>query len=110
MNKLKTLLFSTLLAFATLTAYAGEMIDINTADAKAISSNLKGIGMKKAEDIVAYRKKHGDFKSIQDLAKVKGIGTKTVQMNMEKMMVGAMDGAMNKGMSHSSGSTKGMMK
>ena len=93
MNKLKTLLLSTILAFATLTAYAGDMVDINTADAETISTNLKGIGLKKAEDIVAYRKKHGAFKSPQDLAKVKGIGTKTVEKNMDKIMVGAMDGA-----------------
>jgi len=110
MNKLKTLLLSTILAFATLTAYAGGMVDINTADAKTISNSLKGIGMKKAEDIIAYRSKHGDFKSIQDLAKVKGIGIKTVQMNMDKMMVGTMDGTMNKGMTHSSDNMKGMMK
>jgi len=66
--------------------------------------------MKKAEDIVTYRKKHGDFKSIKDLAKVKDIDTRTVQMNMDKMMVDPLDGAMSKGTSHSSGSTKGMMK
>jgi len=106
MNKLTTLLISTVLAFATQMAYAGDMVDINTADAQTISNSLKGIGLKKAEDIVAYRKKHGDFKSVQDLAKVNGIGTKTVQMNMDKMMVGAMD----KGMSHSNDKMKGMMK
>jgi len=110
MNKLKTLLFTTILAFVALTANAGNMVDINTADARTISTNLKGIGMKKAEDIVAYRNKHGDFRSIQDLAKVKGIGIKTVQKNMDKMMVGAMDGTMNKDMSHSSENMKGMMK
>lgn len=92
MNMLKTLLFSTILAFVTLAANAETMVDINTADAETISKNLKGIGIKKAEDIVAYRKKHGDFKSVNDLAKVQGIGTKTVQINMDKMMVGAMEG------------------
>ncbi len=95
MKLLKTLLLSSFLAFASLSAYAsGEMVDINTADAKTISANLKGIGMKKAENIVAYRDKHGAFKSVQDLAKVKGIGTKTVQLNMDKLMVGSTDGAM----------------
>ena len=99
MNKFKALLFSIILAFATLPVYAETMVDINTADAETISKNLKGIGIKKAEDIVAYRNKHGAFKSVNDLAKVKGIGIKTVESNMDKMMVGAMDG-----------STKGIIK
>lgn len=33
---------------------------------------VKGINASKARAIVAYRKKHGDFKSTDDLAKVKG--------------------------------------
>ena len=110
MNKLKTLLFSIILAFTALTAYAEGMVDINTANAETISKNLNGIGMKKAEDIVAYRNKHGAFKSVNDLTKVKGIGANTVEKNMDKMMVGAMDGTMNKGMSTSSGNIDGLKK
>ncbi len=48
-------------------------IDINTATVQELSS-IKGIGIKKAEAIVKYRQTHGKFKSIDDLAKVKGIG------------------------------------
>lgn len=48
-------------------------ININSADAKALTS-LKGIGKKRAEAIIEYRKDHGPFKSIDDLANVKGIG------------------------------------
>lgn len=40
---------------------------------------LKGVGDKKAQAIVAYRKQHGDFKSVEDLAKVKGIGVKMLE-------------------------------
>jgi competence protein ComEA len=33
---------------------------------------VKGINASKARAIVAYRKKHGNFKTLDDLAKVKG--------------------------------------
>ena len=60
-----------------LLAYAGQ-VNINTADAETISAELKGIGLSKAEAIVAYRTKHGPFRSVDDLSLVKGIGEKTV--------------------------------
>ncbi|WP_423063902.1 ComEA family DNA-binding protein [Candidiatus Paracoxiella cheracis] len=52
-------------------------IDLNTADMKTLSS-LKGIGLKKAKAIVAYRQQHGNFKSLMDLAQVKGISQKSI--------------------------------
>lgn len=51
-----------------------EMVNINKASAAAIQQNLKGVGEKKAEAIVAYRTEHGDFKSLEDIKQVKGIG------------------------------------
>jgi len=68
-----------LFVFSTL-AFA-ESVNINTANAQEISKNLKGVGLKKAETIVLYRKKHGNFKTLESLAKVKGIGFKTVEKN-----------------------------
>lgn len=53
-------------------------IDINSASVERLTA-LPGIGMKKAEAIVAYRSKHGKFKRVEDLAKVKGIGDKMVE-------------------------------
>ncbi|MGD9152071.1 MAG: helix-hairpin-helix domain-containing protein [Gammaproteobacteria bacterium] len=50
-------------------------ININKADADALAA-IKGLGAKKAEAIVAYREANGNFKSIDDLTNVKGIGTK----------------------------------
>ncbi len=46
-------------------------ININTASAKDLMK-VKGISASKARAIVSYRKKHGNFTSTDDLAKVKG--------------------------------------
>lgn len=70
-----------------LVAFA-EPVDINTADAAAISKSLKGIGMSKAEAIVEYRKKHGPFKNADELSLVKGIGDRTVEINRADIQVG----------------------
>lgn len=67
-----------------------DPVDINTANAMVISMALKGIGIKKAQAIVAYREKNGKFKTIEDLAKVKGIGKKTVAMNKKNLKIGGM--------------------
>jgi competence protein ComEA len=54
-------------------------ININTADAKAIDAALSGFGPKKAQAIIDYRTKNGDFKTLDDLNKVSGIGDKTIE-------------------------------
>lgn len=58
-----------------------DMVNINKADAEALQQNMEGIGPVKAKAIVDYRKKNGDFKSVDDLAKVPGIGKETMQKN-----------------------------
>ncbi|HWV16275.1 MAG TPA: ComEA family DNA-binding protein [Cellvibrio sp.] len=55
-------------------------ININTADAQTLT-RLKGVGLKKAEAIVAWRNANGSFKTLEQLAEVKGIGSKTVEIN-----------------------------
>ncbi len=52
-------------------------VNINTAD-KEMLTQLPGIGPVTAEAILAYRKDNGNFKSIDELTKVKGIGEKTL--------------------------------
>jgi len=61
-------------------AWAGP-VDINKADAATIAKELKGIGLSRAQAIVAYRDKNGAFKSAEDLRKIKGIGAKTLELN-----------------------------
>ncbi len=60
------------------TAQNTQTININTADVEALST-LKGIGAKKAAAIVAYREQQGKFKTLNQLAKVKGIGNKMIE-------------------------------
>ena len=64
-----------------------DTVNINSANAETLATYLNGVGASKAEAIVAYREEHGPFASIYDLAKVKGIGEKTVEMNLDIMMV-----------------------
>ncbi|NCF73187.1 MAG: helix-hairpin-helix domain-containing protein [Gammaproteobacteria bacterium] len=65
----------------------GGQVDINTADAETISAELNGIGLSKAKAIVEYRKKHGPFRSPEDLSLVKGIGERTVEKNLADIKV-----------------------
>ncbi len=51
-------------------------ININTAGVDQLSK-LPGIGAKKAERIISFRKKNGRFRKTRDIMKVKGIGEKT---------------------------------
>lgn len=62
-----------------------EKIDINSADAWTLD-RLYGIGPKKAEAIVKYRKENGLFQTIYELEKVYGIGKKTILNNIDKMI------------------------
>jgi competence protein ComEA len=63
-----------------------EAININTADAQTLTK-LKGIGPKKAEAIVAFRKANGAFKTVDQLADVKGIGAKTLEANRKSIHI-----------------------
>jgi len=58
------------------------LININTADVEELTE-LKGVGQKKAEAIVAWRKENGNFKSVDDLLEVKGIGEATLEANRD---------------------------
>ena len=54
---------------------SGSKIDINKADAAALST-LPGIGPNTSAAIIAYREEHGPFADVEGLRSVKGIGGK----------------------------------
>ena len=70
-------------------AWTAERININTADAAALGQGLTNVGPVKARAIVTYRRQHGPFLRVEDLTRVKGIGTATVERNRQRMTVGA---------------------
>lgn len=53
------------------TTTTGDKVDLNKATAKELMK-VKGINAARAKAIITYRKKHGDFKTVDDLKEVKG--------------------------------------
>ena len=88
MKSLSTLFSSLILLFALVgAAVAGETVNVNTADAATLDRVLINIGPAKAQAIVDYRKANGAFRSVEQLAMVKGIGLKTVEKNRDRIVV-----------------------
>ncbi len=83
MKMIKVILFCGALLVAGL-AQAGS-VNINQADAAVLSTELNGIGEKKAQAIIDYRTQHGPFTTLEDLQNVKGIGDQTIEKNRDKM-------------------------
>ena len=63
-----------------------EKVNINTADAKALTS-LSGVSRSLAEKIVKYRDEHGSFHKPEDLRHVEGVGNGLWQKNRERISV-----------------------
>lgn len=63
-----------------------SMINLNNSSAEQLAT-LKGVGQKRAQAIVTYRKQHGAFKSVNDLIQVKGIGEKVLSDNMARLNI-----------------------
>jgi competence protein ComEA len=92
-NVLMAVIFTCVLGFSTLPgeAYAKSSsekvttekaavknIDINSANKETLTQ-IPGIGPKTADSILTYRKANGEFKSVNDLTNVKGIGDKSLK-------------------------------
>ncbi|NQZ52973.1 MAG: helix-hairpin-helix domain-containing protein [Piscirickettsiaceae bacterium] len=84
----KKLFLSVLMAMILSTglAFASDKININTAS-KTELQMLKGIGDATADAIIKYREENGDFKTVDALINVKGIGNKKVEKLADKITV-----------------------
>jgi competence protein ComEA len=76
-----------LLAIFVSISWAGQPVNINTADAMQLASALDGVGEKKAEQIVAWRQQHGAFQSLHDLSKVPGMSVKLIERNRQWLLL-----------------------
>lgn len=72
---------------ASKTSLIEEKVNINQATAHEIQRLLVGIGLKKAEAIVEYREKHGNFVELEQLLEVQGIGKATLEKNKNRIIL-----------------------
>ena len=63
-----------------------DVININTANKERLMK-ISGVGKTKAEAIISYREKNGDFKKKEDITKVRGIGKATFEKIKDKIEV-----------------------
>lgn len=68
-------------------SFAATPVNINQADAATIAKSLDGIGAAKARAIVTWRDANGPFKTVDDLAHVKGIGKSTLARNKDAILL-----------------------
>ena len=59
-------------------------INLNQANVVQLQE-LSGIGLKKADAIIAYRQKNGKFQNIEQLQQVKGIGPALFAKNKQRL-------------------------
>lgn len=88
---LRTLLSRSLLLFALspLALFAATPVNINVATADQLAAVMSGVGEKKAQAIIEYRKEHGAFQSVDQLVAVKGIGDVLLERNKPLLQVAA---------------------
>ncbi len=92
-SSLLVLLFTLMLAPAAWTAEGEPDIDaeprvnINKAGPQELAEALDGVGDAKAKSIIDYRKKNGDFGSPRELTSVNGIGSVTLEDNVDRIQI-----------------------
>jgi competence protein ComEA len=95
-NFLKSLVFSLVVAAMVVVVFSvhvqaypetpDKKIDINAASVTELQK-LPRIGEKVAQRIIDFRKQHGDFKKIEEIMKVRGIGERTFKLIKDLIVV-----------------------
>ena len=86
MKKMVNVLLMVVAGLMALPAFAA--VNINTATQSELEA-IKGLGPTKAQSIIAYREANGNFKSVDDLDKVKGFGKASIDKIKGDLSVGA---------------------
>jgi competence protein ComEA len=68
-------------------AYASDTVNINTASIEILAEELACVGPELAKRIVDFRQRYGDFKSIEALGDVRGIGPSLLTKNEGKIVL-----------------------
>ena len=87
MDTLQKLLLVALLACSLLLT-AADPVNINSADKQTLMQ-IKGIGEKRADAIIAHREKNGPFKSVEALTEIDGVGPSLIESNKDMLAIGA---------------------
>lgn len=72
-------------AVASVQAPVNSKLNLNHADVQTLTGSFKGIGRKRAEAIVSYREAHDGFKTVADLAQVRGLGQSFVKSHLTEL-------------------------
>lgn len=72
---------------AVATVWAADKVNINTAKEEELTK-LHRVTPTLAKAIVEYRSQNGNFRTIEDLKRVKGFDEKMLQLNKDLMTVG----------------------
>ena len=77
-----------IIAYGSVTAaHASDTVNINTASIEVLAEALVGVGPELARRIVDFRERYGEFKSIEALGDVRGIGPSLLTKNEEKIVI-----------------------
>lgn len=84
--KIKNIVITLVVLFFSSIAQASP-VNINIASAEEIAEALNGVGIAKAEALVAYRTANGMFSSAEQIVNVKGIGQSIFEKNKADIQV-----------------------